>query len=181
MTAPAIWTIGHSTHSADAFLALLRAHEIGAIADVRRFPGSRRHPHFGREALQTNLVAAGIDYHWLPALGGRRAPRPDSRNTAWRNNAFRGYADYMETPEFAAAEAELERLAAERRTAIMCAEALWWQCHRALISDYLKARGIDVWHITGATAAAPHRFSSAGHVVDGRLTYHPPAGELKLS
>ncbi len=150
---------------------MLRAHGIEAIADVRRFPGSRRHPHFGRDALRALLAAAGIEYHGFPDLGGRRTPRPDSHNSAWRNSAFRGYADYMETPEFDEAMRRLEQLAATRRTAILCAEALWWHCHRALISDYLKARGGEVLHITDANRTAPHPFTKAAHVVDGRLSY----------
>lgn len=171
MAALTVWTIGHSTHGAEDFLAILRAHGIEAVADVRRFPGSRRHPHFGRDALCALLAAAGIDYHGFPGLGGRRTPRPDSRNSAWRNAAFRGYADYMETPDFGEAMRRLEQLAATRRTAILCAEALWWHCHRALISDCLKARGVEVLHITDANRAAPHPFTKAAHIVDGRLSY----------
>ena len=171
MAALTVWTIGHSTHSAEDFLGILRAHGIEAIADVRRFPGSRRHPHFGRDALRALLAAAGIEYHEFPDLGGRRTPRPDSRNSAWRNAAFRGYADYMETTEFIAAMQRLERLAAARRTAILCAEALWWHCHRALISDYLKARSATVLHIADAHRAAPHPFTTAARLVGGRLSY----------
>ena len=176
MDAPVIWTVGHSTHDADTFLAILRAHAIEAIADVRRFPGSRRHPHFGRDALRALLASAGIAYHGFPALGGRRAPRPDSPNTAWRNAAFRGYADYMASAEFAHAAQRLEQLSAMQRTAILCAEALWWRCHRALISDYLKARGVQVRHITDAGPASTHPFTRPAHVVDGRLSY----GETQL-
>jgi len=150
---------------------MLRAHGIEAIADIRRFPGSRRHPHFGRDALRALLAAAGIEYHEFPDLGGRRTPRPDSHNTAWRNAAFRGYADYMETPEFGEAMQRLEQLATARRTAILCAEALWWRCHRALISDQLKAQGADVRHIADASRAAPHPFTKAAHIVDGRPSY----------
>lgn len=171
MTAPTIFTIGHSTHSAETFLAMLRAHEIQAVADVRRFPGSRRHPHFGREALQPQLAAVAIEYHWFPDLGGRRSPRPDSLNTAWRNAAFRGYADYMETPAFRNDVQRLADIAGGRRTVILCAEALWWRCHRALISDYLKAQGLEVLHIAGATVAA-HPFTAPARIHGGELRYH---------
>lgn len=168
---PTIWTIGHSTRTADELLELLRAHGIGRLIDVRRFPGSRRHPHFGREALAVLLARAGSDYLWLPELGGRREPRPDSPNTAWRNRSFRGYADYMKTAAFEAAMSRLIAAAGERPTAVMCAEALWWRCHRALISDYLKVRNFDVRHITDATRAEPHPYTSAARVIDGRLSY----------
>ena len=178
MSPSTIWTIGHSTHSPDTFIAILRAHGIEAIADVRRFPGSRRHPHFGAEALRALLATAGIDYHAFPDLGGRRTPRPDSPHTAWRNAAFRGYADYMDTPEFNDAMRRLEPIAAKRRTAILCAEALWWHCHRALISDYLKIRGVDVLHIGDAKHASPHPFTTAAQTIDGRLSYGPSQLEL---
>ena len=151
-----LWTIGHSTRPIDVFLKLLEVHGVEAIADVRRFPGSRRHPHFGREALQASLAAGGLAYLWIPRLGGRRSARKDSRNTQWRNSAFRGYADYTETDEFAAGLAELLELARQKRTAIMCAEQVWWQCHRMLISDVLRARGVEVLHILDAKPAQPH-------------------------
>ena len=151
-----VWTIGHSTRPIDAFLELLTAHGVEAIADVRRYPGSRRHPQFGREALQAALEHNGFGYLWIPRLGGRRTPRKDSKNTQWRSAAFRGYADYTETEEFAAGLAELLDLATGKRTAIMCAELLWWQCHRMIVSDVLRARGIEVLHIMDATPAQPH-------------------------
>lgn len=171
MSALTVWTIGHSTHGSEAFVAILHAHAIEAIADVRRFPGSRRHPHFGAEALRALLATAGIDYHGFPDLGGRRTPRPDSPHTAWRNAAFRGYADYMDTPDFGDAMRRLEQIAAGRRTAILCAEALWWHCHRALISDYLKVRGVEVLHVGDAARASPHPFTKAARTVAGRLSY----------
>ena len=151
-----VWTIGHSTRPIDVFLKLLTVHGVEAIADVRRFPGSRRHPHFGREALQGALEANGLGYLWIPRLGGRRTPRQDSPNTQWRNSAFRGYADYTATEEFAAGLGELLNLAEGRRTAIMCAEQVWWQCHRMLIADVLRARGVEVLHILDAKPAQPH-------------------------
>jgi uncharacterized protein (DUF488 family) len=151
-----IWTIGHSTRPIETFLDLIAHHGVEAIADVRRFPGSRRHPQFGREALQQALEAHGLGYRWMPRLGGRRRPRPDSKHTAWRNLAFRGYADYTETDEFRAGLDELLAFAALQPTAIMCAEQLWWHCHRALISDALRARDIQVLHIVDASTPQPH-------------------------
>jgi uncharacterized protein (DUF488 family) len=166
-----IWTVGHSTRSAEEFLALLLAHDIRAIADVRRFPGSRRHPHFSREQLSAFLVRHDVEYVWMPELGGRRTPLPDSHNTGWRVAQFRGYADYMETPEFIDAIAKLLDLASRARTAVMCAESLWWQCHRRLIADYLLARGHDVIHIESATKASPHKFVPPARIVGGSLSY----------
>jgi uncharacterized protein (DUF488 family) len=166
-----IWTIGHSTREIDEFIALLKAHEIGAIADVRLLPGSKRYPHFNADALADSLGHAGIRYEHFRELGGRRKPRPDSRNDAWRNEAFRGYADYMETEQFQRGLQRLLELAAETRVAMMCAEAVWWRCHRALISDYLKVRRMEVCHIVSATKNEPHPFTSAARVADGDLSY----------
>jgi uncharacterized protein (DUF488 family) len=173
-----VWTVGHSTRTLEAFLAILAAHGIGAIADVRRFPASRRHPHFAGEALAASLARAGIAYRWLPQLGGRRAARPDSPNTGWRNASFRGYADHLGTAEFAEGFAALKALASARPTAILCAEAVWWQCHRQLIADVLKAGGTEVLHIVDAAKATPHPYSGPAHVVDGRLDYAAPLGDL---
>jgi uncharacterized protein (DUF488 family) len=175
-----VWTVGHSTRSADDFVELLSAHAVERIADVRRFPASRRHPHFAREQLEPFLASRGIDYRWLPELGGRRTPRRDSVNTGWRVAAFRGYADYMETPEFAAAFSALVDLAHERRTAIMCAESLWWQCHRRLIADALMAAGHDVTHIESAEKASPHRLIDPARIVGGRLSYAAEQTGLEL-
>ena len=168
-----IWTIGHSTRTLEAFLGLLAEYRIEAIADVRRFPGSRRHPHFASDALAATLPAHGIAYQWLPKLGGRRKVQPGSPNTAWRNASFQGYADHTATAEFAEGLAELLKLAAGKRTALMCAEAVWWRCHRSIISDVLKLRGIEVIHIIDATHTTVHPYTSAAHVVDGRLSYAP--------
>lgn len=162
-----ISTIGHSTRTADEFVALLHQHAITGLADVRTVPQSRRHPHFGRERLDARLCEAGIEYRHFPGLGGLRKPRPDSCNGAWRNASFRGYADHMQTPEFSAALGELLAFAHERRVAVMCAEAVWWQCHRMLLSDALVARGIDVRHIIGAlrkSALEPHRLTPFARV-----------------
>jgi uncharacterized protein (DUF488 family) len=166
-----IWTVGHSTRPPEEFLALLQSHGIQSVADVRRFPASRKFPHFNAPALQASLAAAGIGYQPLPQLGGRRTPRADSPNDAWRNRSFRGYADYMEGDAFRDGVQKLCAAAAHRRTAIMCAEAPWWRCHRALISDYLKAEGAEVLHITGPAAVAPHPYTTAARLEGGRLTY----------
>ena len=170
-----IYTIGHSTRDLGEFLSLLASHRVAQVMDVRRYPASRRHPHFASDALATALAAAGIGYHHEPDLGGRRVALRDSANTAWRSAAFRGYADYMETPEFQAALARLRRLARARPTAILCAEAVPWRCHRQLIADALVARGETVGHILGATRVDPHRLSSHAQVLPGgRVRY--PAG-----
>ena len=166
-----IWTIGHSTLSIDQFIAGLAAFEIRLLVDVRSFPGSRRYPHFNRENLQTSLTAAGVDYLHMPELGGRRKTRPDSQNVAWRNESFRGYADYMETAAFREGIERLLDLARERRTAIMCAEAVWWRCHCSLIADYLKAAGVNVTHILGENKSDEHPYTSAAQIVNGKLSY----------
>ena len=166
-----LWTIGHSNRSIEQFIELLSGQQIQMLADVRRFPGSRRQPHFNSENLPKSLAQTGIDYVHFPELGGRRKALPDSPNTVWRNEAFRGYADFMMTPEFRAGIDRLLKLAHEKRTVIMCAEALWWQCHRSLIADYLKAAGHTVIHIMGSGKADEHPFTSAARIVDGKLTY----------
>jgi uncharacterized protein (DUF488 family) len=166
-----IWTIGHSSRTLDEFLALLAQYGVGAVADVRRFPGSRRQPWFAREALENSLGVHGLADRWIPALGGRRRPRADSPNTAWRNESFRGYADHLESAEFAGGLAGLLELAGRLPTAMMCAEVLWWRCHRALISDVLTTRGIEVVHILGAGKSSVHCYTSAASLVDGRLSY----------
>jgi uncharacterized protein (DUF488 family) len=144
----AVYTIGHSTRSTEEFLAILRDAAVTCVVDVRRFPASRRHPQFNRDALAAALALAGIDYHHMPALGGRRGTKTGpSRNGLWKVDAFRNYADYAETAAFGSALDELEALARERATAFMCAEAVWWQCHRRLIADYLLARGWRVVHL----------------------------------
>ena len=145
---------------------------IKLLADVRLLPGSRRYPQFNQDVLQHSLVEGGINYEHFPELGARRKPRPDSTNTAWRNDAFRGYADYMETPAFQnGAERLLEVADRTGPTAVMCAEAVWWRCHRGLIADFLKSRGVEIIHILDAGRTAPHPFTSAARVVAGRLSY----------
>jgi uncharacterized protein (DUF488 family) len=150
------------------------------LVDVRRYPASRRHPQFTREALSAALHAAGIAYEWLPELGGRRAPRKDSPNTAWRNEGFRGYADYMESEAFQFGIARLTELARDRPTAYMCAEHAWQQCHRGLISDYLKADGWNVVHILGRGRTQPHPYTEPARIVEGRLSYARGPGQAGL-
>jgi uncharacterized protein (DUF488 family) len=178
--AATIWTIGHSTRAIEEFLGLLQEYRIETIADVRSFPGSRKYPHFGQQALAEALAAHELGYAWLPALGGRRRASPDSPNTAWRNAAFRGYADYMASTAFEQGMARLLDLASRSRTALMCAEAVWWRCHRSLIADTLCVRGIDVMHILDAGHSSPHPMTQPARIVDGRLTYAAPAQETLL-
>ena len=167
-----IWTIGHSTRKIEDFIAALEAHGIKLLVDVRSLPGSKRYPQFNKETLAKPLQEHGIRYEHFAELGGLRKARPDSQNTAWRNASFRGYADYMETEEFQKGIQRLVDLARDAGPiAIMCAEAVWWRCHRALISDYLKARGIDVIHIVDSNKTEPHPFTSAARIVDGALSY----------
>jgi uncharacterized protein (DUF488 family) len=156
------------------FLDLLAEHGIEVVADVRRYPGSRRMPQFGRSALEVSLQAFGLEYLWFPKLGGRREPEPNSSNTAWRNASFRGYADYLYTEPFAEGLIELMSLSHGQRTAVMCAEALWWRCHRGLIADVLKWQGFEVIHILGPGSSSPHPYTSAASLSMGRLSYAAP-------
>jgi uncharacterized protein (DUF488 family) len=166
-----LWTIGHSTQSLEEFTGLLTANGITTLADVRRFPGSRRHPQYNSDALALALGEIGIRYERFPDLGGRRHPRPVSMNVVWRNASFRGYADYMETEEFQSAVQRLLAVARTHRTAVMCAEAVWWRCHRALISDYVKAAGHEVLHIGASGTPVVHPYTSVARIIDGRLSY----------
>ena len=171
MTSHTIWTIGHSTRTLSEFIEMLRSFSIEQIVDVRHFPGSRKFPHFNKEALCEALLAGQIRYQHIESLGGRRKPDVNSKNTVWRHTAFRGYADYMETPEFLAGVKQLETIAKERRTAYMCSEAVWWRCHRSMISDYLKAKGWIVEHIMDVKKSKEHPFTGPARIVDGRLSY----------
>lgn len=166
-----IWTIGHSTRSIDDFLALLQSFEIELLVDVRSFPGSRKFPHFNQEVLAESLSEQSIGYRHLKKLGGRRKVNPDSKNTIWRNESFRAYADYMETAAFDEGLEELEKLAADKRTAIMCSEAVWWRCHRSMISDMLKVRGWEVQHIMDVDKADEHPYTGPAKVVENELVY----------
>jgi uncharacterized protein (DUF488 family) len=166
-----IWTIGHSTRPFEDFLGLLVESRIEVIADVRSFPGSRKFPQYDKEALAASLLAQAIGYHWLPALGGRRKALSDSPNIAWRNASFRGYADYMSTTEFAQGLLQLLNVANKARTAIMCSEAVWWRCHRSMIADVLRVRGIEVLHILNAKHTVVHPMTAPARIVGGTLTY----------
>jgi len=177
MTIPStVWTIGHSTRPLNTFLPLLEHYRIEAVADVRRFPGSRRQPQYAQGPLGSALTEDGITYQWIVALGGRRRPRPDSPNTAWRNLQFRGYADHMSGLEFEQGLHELLDVARRLRTAMMCAEAVWWRCHRALIADVLCVQGIEVVHIIDGTRAEMHPYTSPARIAHGRLSYVPTEG-----
>ena len=161
-----IYTIGHSTHSLDEFLNLLRSFDIKIIADIRSLPGSRRFPQFNMENLKISLEETGIQYIHLADLGGRRKMKKDSKNNRWNNDSFRGYADYMETNEFENAIVYLEDIALAQRTAYMCSEAVWWRCHRSMVSDYLKVRGWQVMHIMGIGKAEEHPYTAPARIVN---------------
>jgi uncharacterized protein (DUF488 family) len=167
----AIYTIGHSNRALEEFLRILKAHRIDRILDVRRFPVSRKWPHFDAERLAKTLAEAGVAYTGLPELGGRRKPRPDSRHTAWRQEAFRGYADFTETPEFEAGLARVVDLARGSRAALMCAEAVPWRCHRSLIADALVARGVEVLDVMSEASARPHALPPFARVEGHQVVY----------
>jgi uncharacterized protein (DUF488 family) len=171
-----IYTIGHSTRSLDELVSLLGEHEVTRLADVRRYPGSRRYPHFSRESLEISLPALGILYEHFEDLGGRRKAEKNSPNGAWVNDQFRGYADYMGTREFQSA---IDRLIDhERPTAVMCAEAVPWRCHRNLLADDLLRRGVEVVHIVGPGSSKPHALSKMARLEDDRVIYPPPQGSM---
>lgn len=174
MTNNIIWTIGHSTRSLQDFLALLHSFKIEVLVDIRNYPGSKRYPHFNKEGLEVSLPANNIQYIHLKELGGRRKPLVNSKNTAWRNEAFRGYADYMQTVEFKTAIEKLITIAQQQFTAYMCSEAVWWSCHRALVSDFLKSNGWKVMHIMDVGKATEHPYTKPARVVDGILRYDEP-------
>lgn len=173
-----IFTIGHSSHPMDRFLDLLQQHGIEAVVDIRRFSGSRKHPHFSEASLAGTLPGHGIEYHWLEALGGRRHRKktdPPSPNPGLRDQSFRNYADYMATDGFQRGVARLLAIAGNRRTAIMCAEGLYWQCHRRLVSDYLIANGVRVHHIFPNGEVKPHCLTPGAKAESGGVTYPAPA------
>jgi uncharacterized protein (DUF488 family) len=175
---PTVFTIGHSTRSADEFLALLEEHAIVDLVDVRRFPSSRRHPHFAQDSLAAMLRAAGIEYSHETDMGGYRKPHPDSPNTAWRVAGFRGYADHMDTPEFQAAFERVIERAGQGATAIMCAEITPRRCHRQLISDALVVRGFEVVHILAPDKSEAHTLNPAARVLErARLLYPEPLSD----
>lgn len=166
------WSIGHSTHTFEAFVSLLRSCRIELLADIRTVPKSRRHPHFHTDALAVALREQDIAYRHLPRLGGWRRASPDSRNGAWRNASFRGYADYAGTAAFAGALEELRELGLRHRTAMMCSEALWWRCHRRIVADQLTVAGDRVWHIDSQGRLAAHALPGFAVVSpDGSVLY----------
>jgi uncharacterized protein (DUF488 family) len=174
-----IWTIGHSTRTIDDLVGMLQSFRIALIADVRSYPGSKRYPQFNKEALEISLPQSNIKYVQIKDLGGRRRANSDSKNTVWRNDAFRGFADYMETDAFKKGIEQMQSLADKQRIAYMCSEAVWWRCHRSLISDYLKSIGWTVMHIMDIGKAEEHPYTSAARIVDGKLTYRKDAaGEM---
>lgn len=166
-----VWTIGHSTRSIDEFLDVLAAYGIETVADVRRFPGSRRHPQFGGEALAASLRSRGLEYAWIAQLGGRRRRTEGTAPSAWRHPSFQAYGDHIASAEFAEGLDQLLHLAQAARTAIMCSELLWWRCHRAIISDVLVFAGVSVTHILTAQQSTPHSYTSPARIVDGELSY----------
>ena len=180
-TACAVMTIGHSTRTLETFIHLLQVHGVKQVVDVRTVPRSRHNPQFNRETLPDDLKAAGMDYLHMPGLGGLRHTRPDSENKGWHNASFRGFADYMGTPEFENHLGELIQLAQHKRIGLMCAEALPWRCHRSLIADALEARGIKVVHILDSTHLQPHRMTPFAKVIGTHLVYPPEKTLIPLS
>lgn len=166
-----IYTIGHSTRTDDEFISMLRSFKIELLIDIRTYPGSRRYPHFNKENLEQLLPANKIEYRHIPGLGGRRKPLKDSKNNAWKNDAFKGYADYMDTAHFKEAIQLLEELAVNSTTCYMCSEAVWWRCHRSLVSDYLKWKGWNVQHIMNEKRSELHPYTAPAKIIDGKLNY----------
>jgi uncharacterized protein (DUF488 family) len=173
-----LFSFGHSTRSAEEIVQILAAHEVERIADVRAYPGSRRHPHVGSQVMAGWLADAGIDYVHLRALGGRRSPQPDSPNDGWANQQFQGYADHMRSEEFQRGLHDLLELCESGRTACMCSEAQWWRCHRRMICDAALVAGHLAFHIMSATNAPAHELTSFAVVEDGQLTYPAPQSSL---
>jgi len=171
-----VYAVGHSTRTAEELVELLQAHGVRTLVDIRTLPRSRTNPQFNLETFPRTLAAADLGHAYLPRLGGLRRPRPDSPNMAWRNKSFRGYADYMQTEDFARGLEELRVLAQEGPVAIMCAEALRWRCHRSLVADALFARGVQVLHITSRTRAEPHKLTAFAEL-HGRQVLYPASGE----
>ena len=166
-----IYTIGHSTHPINEFVEILKSFQIELVADVRCFPGSRKYPQFNKEALEVSLSQNKILYLHLKNLGGRRKVNPESKNTIWQHPSFRAYADFMETETFLEGIKELEQIASKQCVAYMCSETLWWRCHRAMVSDYLKASGWKVMHIMGLRKAQEHPYTQPAKIINGALSY----------
>lgn len=166
-----VYTIGHSTHTLEEFLEMLQSFKIKMVVDIRSFPGSRKFPQFNNENLKVSLPANDIGYIHLKELGGRRKVNKESLNTRWRNDSFRAYADYMETDSFEGGMRQLEEIALQSPTAYMCSEAVWWRCHRSMVSDVLKAEGWKVLHIMGTGKSEEHPYTSPAIVADGKVRY----------
>jgi len=166
-----VYTIGHSTHSIDEFIKMLQSFKIKHLVDIRSFPGSKKFPHFNKENLEASLKENGINYTHIKELGGRRKMQKNSINTRWRNESFRAYADYMETENFKKGIAELEAIASKQATAYMCSEAVWWRCHRSMVSDYLKAKGWKVLHIMDVNKVEEHPYTSPARVIGDQVFY----------
>lgn len=166
-----VYTIGHSTYSLAEFIKMLQSFQIKILIDIRSLPGSRKFPQFDKENLEKSLLENGIQYKHLSNLGGRRKMKKDSINDRWNNESFRGYADYMETKEFGAGITALETFALKQPTTMMCAEAVWWRCHRSMVSDHLKVKGWEVLHIMGIGKAKEHTYTSPATIVDGNVCY----------
>jgi len=166
-----LWTIGHSTHSLDEFVAMLQSFNVECVMDIRRFPSSKKFPHFNKDNLEKSIPEHNIQYIHFEELGGRRKAKSDSKNTTWRNTSFMGYADYMETAEFKEGLENLKKIAIQKRTAIMCSEAVWWRCHRSMVSDTLKAEKWMVLHIMGIGKEREHPYTQPAKIVNGQLSY----------
>lgn len=166
-----VFSIGHSTHSMEEFIIMLKSFDIKILIDIRRFPSSKKSPQFNKESLSLSLKESNIEYLHLVDLGGRRKVKSKTKHACWRNISFRGYADYMETREFTEAAEILESIALQQTTVYMCAEAVWWRCHRALVSDYLKAKGWDVIHILAINKGQEHPYTAVARVVNGKVFY----------
>lgn len=171
MKSSTIYTIGHSTHSLEEFLNMLHSFDIKMLVDIRSLPGSRKFPQFNKESLEITMEEARIHYLHMMDLGGRRKVKKDSKNNRWRNDSFKGYADYMETASFEKAIIKLEQIAIKQTTAYMCSEAVWWKCHRSMVSDYLKTKNWTVLHIMAVGKIQEHHYTEPARIVDGNLVY----------
>lgn len=171
MSKKQIWTIGHSTHTENEFLEMINSFEIKNLVDVRSLPGSRKFPQFNKENLEIIMPENRISYFHFTDLSGRRKVVPNSKNTTWRNPSFQGYADYMQTDDFKKGLQKLEKLALEKRTAFFCSEAVWWRCHRSMISDALKAESWEVCHIMAKNKCTDHPYTQPAKIIHGKLTY----------
>lgn len=166
-----IYTIGHSTRSLEQFIQLLDSFHVKFVADIRSYPGSKRYPHFNKEVLLKSLEDHQITYRHFPELGGRRKVAKDSKNSAWKNESFRAYADHMDDPDFKEGIKQLEQIASQTATTFMCSEAVWWRCHRSLVADFLKWKGWNVRHIMDSDKSTTHPYTKLAKIIDGKLNY----------